>query len=202
MLASGRRKRSKGRSEEKEEKEENGQQQEEEEIAPIRKKTKTSGTLKDKILAIVHDADTLISLQKIKKELISEYHLTENKSFNTNVNKALKALVDANGDNFGKIGGSYHGGVTSRAYLDYSESQKEKLIMKNHQDEGEILCPYCNTWCSCDSWIREDSVARGGLHQCEHCPKQFWSWISDSYLYGHKKEYRYGDGREDYKEIN
>jgi hypothetical protein len=36
----------------------------------------------------------------------------------------------------------------------------------------------------------------------EHCPQQFWSWISDGYLYGHKKEYRYGDGREDYKGIN
>lgn len=199
---SGKRKRSKRREEEKLEEEEPQEEEEIEEIAPKGKKPKASGTLKEKILSIVENSETLISLQKLKKELVVRYGLANNKAFNTNVNKVLKALLDSNDENFGKIGGSYHGGVASRAYLDYSEKEKKKLILQKHQDEGEILCPYCNSWCSSECWIEEDSVARGGLHQCEHCAEEFWSWISDGYLYGHKQEYCYGDGREDYKGIN
>lgn len=162
---------------------------------------KTPTTLKDKIITIVQNSDTLMSLQKIKKLLISDYGYTDNKSFNTNVNKTLKSLVDGNDNNFGKIG-SYHGGVTSRAYLDHQEKEKKESELRNHVDAGDILCPYCNKWCSSDCFIDEDSVARGGRHQCEHCAEEFWSWISDNYLYGHKVEYRYGDGREDYADIN
>jgi hypothetical protein len=161
-------------------------------------KRKKNGTLKDKILAVVRNSDSLLGLQKIKRLLVEDYGLTENKAFNTNVNKAIKALVEANDENFGKIGGSYHGGVASRAYLLHQEKETKKAVLDSHRREGEILCPYCHNWCSSECFIEEDSVARGGRHRCEHCPKDFWSWISDGYLYGHEVEYRYGDGKSDY----
>lgn len=112
---SGKRKRSKRREEEKLEEEEPQEEEEIEEIAPKGKKPKASGTLKEKILSIVENSETLISLQKLKKELVVRYGLANNKAFNTNVNKVLKALLDSNDENFGKIGGSYHGGVAPQS---------------------------------------------------------------------------------------
>jgi hypothetical protein len=155
-------------------------------------------TLKEKILAVVRGSDSLMSRQNIKSLLINDYGVTENKAFNTNVNKALKALIETNEETFGKVGGSYHSGVTSRAYLLHQEKEGANSALESHRRAGNILCPYCGHWCTHECFIEEDSVARGGHHQCQHCHKTFWSWISDGYLYGHKVEYRYGDGKPDY----
>jgi hypothetical protein len=75
-------------------------------VGDVPSKRKKNGTLKDKILAVVRNSYSLLGLQKIKRLLVEDYGLTENKAFNTNVNKAIKALVEANDENFGKIGGS------------------------------------------------------------------------------------------------
>jgi len=187
------------------EQQEEQEQEEEEKESKNRKnkQKKISTTLKEKILTILSNSETLIGLQKIKKILINEYNLNNTKLLNTNVNKTLKLLVEENDiENFGKIGGSYHGGIRSKAYLSYQKEQEKKQEINEHRNNGDVLCPYCNLWCDGDCFVREDSVARGGLYVCEHCSEDFWTWISDGYLYGHKVEYRYGDGRDDYAHLN
>jgi hypothetical protein len=165
---------------------------------------KKSGTIKDKILAIVAASDELVSSIRIKKLLVSEYGIAESSAFNTNVNKTLKGMgdeLDQLRDVFGKIGGSYHGGINSKPYLDHVERTEKEEEMKAHRMNDETFCCYCNQW-NKSTFIREDSVARGGLVQCvmEGCGKEYFVWISDDYLYGHEVEYRYGHphGRLDY----
>lgn len=190
--------------EQEEEVEEEEQQEQEQEQEKRNKKIKTPKTLKEKILTILSNSNTLLGLQKIKKILITEYDMKETKVFNANVNKTLKLLSEDKNeiDRFGKIGGSYHGGIRSQAYLSHEREQREKQELKKHIDDGEVLCPYCNLWCSDECFVREDSVARGGLYLCEHCSEEFWTWISDGYSIGHKVEYRYGDGSDDYADLN
>ncbi len=67
--------------------------------------------------------------------------------------------------------------------------------------KDDIQCPHCDTWNDMmDSWISEDSVARGSRFKCKKCKSFFYTWISDfqSNKRGHTVEYRYGDGRDDY----
>jgi len=106
---------------------------------------------------------------------------------------------------FGKIGGSYHGGIDSIAYIDHTTKTNAANALNARSINGDITCPYCNKWNTSNCFIHEDSVARGGLHRCQvgDCNKEFYSWISDGYLYGHKVEYRYGRiGSDDYRNLN
>eukprot|EP01040_Poterioochromonas_malhamensis_P009941 gene9941-10802_t len=65
--------------------------------------------------------------------------------------------------------------------------------------KDHLQCPHCDTWNHEDeSYIDEDSVARGGVHKCKSCKKRFYTWISDYDRRGHIVEYRYGDGKDDY----
>lgn len=167
-----------------------------ERISP--KKAPKSTTLKQKILAIVAEADTLLGLPSIKRELIAQYGHEDSKIFRANVNKAIKSLLDERHEGFGKVGGSYHAGQESIAFRNNAAQKLKQSELDEHARRGESLCPYCNSWGE-HTFLREDSVARGGRHQCLNCPKKFWTWISDMYLFGHKVEYRYGDGLEDYR---
>lgn len=168
-------------------------------------KKRKPAAIRNCILEMVAEADSLISAVRIKKNLVSDHGMVDSKQFNTNVNKILKSMSENEpADKFGKIGGSYHGGTNSQAYLDHTECTTKAAELKQHEINGEIKCCYCGLWNSRDCFVREDSVARGGLHKCESpaCLKEFWSWISDGYIYGHRKEYRFGYGKEDYAEHN
>ena len=161
--------------------------------ATTRKKPKTT-TTKDKILAILASHHELLCAQRIKKLLVSEYGMPESGAFNTNVNKTLKPLCEqqeALGDVFGKIGGSYHGGVSSKAYLDSVAAVQQQEEARMHEQNGHMLCCYCNTWAESE-FIREDSAARGSLERCGNpaCGEEFWTWISDNCA--HTQEYKYG----------
>lgn len=176
---------------------------ENEEPAPQRPR-RLPTSLKDKILAIVSDSESLISAIRIKKLLIADYGVSDTKASNTKVNTLLKSMSADRNLAFGCIGNSYHSGMGSTAYINYNMKQTAENELKEHSRKMEILCPYCETWNDQRCFVREDSVARGGLHKClnEDCNKNFYSWISDGYLFGHKIEYRYGDGMDDYKDLN
>lgn len=158
-------------------------------------------TMRGRVLAIVAESDELVGLPTLKKKLKNQYGMEDSKAFNTLLNKTLRTMCEENRDDFGKIGGSYHAGPNSTAFLIHQEKEKSRAIMEKHRADGEIDCPHCQFWCGPNCFLREDSVARGGLHECESCGKHFWSWISDGYTRGHTKEYRYGDpmGIADYK---
>lgn len=145
-----------------------------------------------------------MSLQSIKKRLVQEYNMQESKSFNTNVNKSLKNMIQSGVANFGKVGGSYHSGITSNAYLRHQAKEAAAAEMLEREQKGEIQCPHCKSWNGFDAWLREDSVARGSLNRCLNpdCKREYWSWIAD--IYGHTVEYRYRDAvtRAEYRDDN
>ncbi len=166
------------------------------------KSKKTPTTMKEKILHLLAKQEKLIGLVTIKKILKEEYDVEDNKANNTRITKTLKDLSEEERDDFGKIGGSYHGGDNSVAYQEYAEKEAQKearrQFLELHKDE--LQCPHCETWndeMAC--WLGEDSVARGGKYRCKDCNKLFYTWISDyDTRVGHKIEYRYGDGKGDY----
>ena len=139
-----------------------------------KKKSRSNQTLKDKILDIVAIADDLVSLPSLKKKLIKDYDVPESIQFNSNVNKTVKGLLDSNNDKFGKIGGSYHSGIESAAYIKHTEKVAKEEELLQHQRAGEFVCPYCSMW-TVARWIREDSVARGSLNECTLCSREFWT---------------------------
>ncbi|EQC35032.1 hypothetical protein SDRG_07272 [Saprolegnia diclina VS20] len=161
-------------------------------------------TVKERIVYIVSVATQLLGPLTIKKRLLAEFGLTESKPFASNFKKALKELSEEDRDDFGKIGGSYHGGTSSPVYL--ARVAKEEADAAHAAEfaahEGCVKCCFCDHWCSDDCFIDEDSVARGGEYTCSNCHKTFWTWISDGYAYGHPIEYRYGDGKADYADLS
>lgn len=148
-------------------------------------------TMKDKIQAILDSTPKLIGLPTIKKLLMETYAIEDSKIFVSNVNKALKSLVET--EAVGKVGGSYHGGKTSASFLQYQKDceEAEAKRIEEAEHEGETQCPFCDKWCSEECFVKEDSVARGGEHFCDDCGSTFWTWISDDYKYGHEFEYKY-----------
>jgi len=162
-------------------------------------KAKKAVTLKDKILAILAKEEDLIGLASLKKKLLEQYDFPTDgadKANSNKLNKILKALVDEERNDFGKIGGSYHGGVNSPAYIAYDADRAAKQAAQDeweaHRDE--LQCPYCMKWDDEMSvWKGEDSVARGGKYECSGCKKIYWTWISDypTRKLGHQKEYKY-----------
>jgi hypothetical protein len=63
--------------------------------------------MKECVLHIVAEADKFVGLATVKKLLINNYGFKETGAFKTQLSKCLKALVDENRDDFGKIGGYY-----------------------------------------------------------------------------------------------
>jgi DNA-directed RNA polymerase subunit RPC12/RpoP len=160
-----------------------------------KKSTKQPKTLREKILHVLSTEDQLVSLIKLKKRLAESYEIEETTANNNKINKLLKTLQDEEGREayFGKIGGSYHGGIHSPAYQAWKQADDERQAKeaedKAHEDD--INCPFCGQWNDCmATWKGEDSIARGGRYRCDHCGKAFWSWISDGYRYGHEVEYK------------
>ncbi|KDO31772.1 hypothetical protein SPRG_03692 [Saprolegnia parasitica CBS 223.65] len=160
--------------------------------APPAKKTASSQdaarkakakTMKARIVYILSVATQLVGPLTIKKRLFAEFGVTESKLFASNFKKALKELGDENRDDFGRVGGSYHGGTSSPAYL------------------ARVAEEEADTAHAAELAAHEDSVARGGEYECSNCHKTFWTWISDGYVYGHPIEYRYGDGKDDYADL-
>ncbi|KAF0699484.1 Aste57867_9954 [Aphanomyces stellatus] len=153
-------------------------------------------TLMERILFIVQGATSLVGLPTLKKRLIDEFGLTDSPTFRKNVAKALATLSESGRSDFGKIGGSYHGGEASEAYLAHKEAQdtaqeaaEEDEKMK---DSGCTKCCWCDQWCDDDCCLGEDSIARGSKYKCVHCDRIYWTWISDGYVYGHPVEYKKG----------
>ena len=101
-------------------------------------------TLKDKILDLVSKEEQLISLIAMKKILAEQYdcgcaNVKESTAMNTKINKTLKSLVDENRDDFGKIGGSYHGGEQIVAYLNHMEATAQGGDCDNGgEDDDEV----------------------------------------------------------------
>ncbi|RLO12991.1 hypothetical protein DYB28_015921 [Aphanomyces astaci] len=158
----------------------------------IKAKAKTT---KDRILFILAKATTLVGVPTIKKRLVEEYGLTESKAFNTNVNKALAALSSEQRADFGKVGGSYHAGDASAAYIQHFQGKAsaaaDEANAQKYMDQGCIQCCHCGEWCPGDCEVGEDSIARGSKYKCFACDKVFWTWISDGYTTGHEVEYKY-----------
>lgn len=153
-------------------------------------------TLKEKILAVVASQDTLVGLATIKKVLAEQYDFESSTANNNKINKTLKTMSEEHRDDFGKIGGSYHGGANSAAFLAHEGkvAAEQALIDEYKAHEGEVQCPFCFVYSDEEIYGRgEDSVARGGRFQCSGCNKTFFTWISDHFTtrLGHKKEYKF-----------
>jgi hypothetical protein len=162
-----------------------------------KKFTKQPVTVKEKILHLLAKEDKLIGLATIKKLLKSEYEIDDSKANDSRITKALKELEEEEREDFGKIGGSYHGGENSTAYQAHATEEAEKAAKRkflvDHKDEYQ--CPYCETWNDqITTWKGEDSIARGSKFQCSNCKEMFYSWISDctTNLVGHRVEYKKG----------
>jgi hypothetical protein len=158
---------------------------------------KTPKTLKDKVLQLLAVEDTLVSLPSIKKLLRENYQIEDTTANNNKLNKTLKTLLEEDRDDFGKIGGSYHGGKNSTAFLEYEvqRTAKELQQAEDKLHENDVKCCFCLTWCdSMKTWKGEDSIARGGIHKCSNdaCKKTFYTWIGDGYRIGHEVEYKRG----------
>lgn len=129
------------------------------------KKNKKPTSLKEKILHLLSLQDKLIGLASIKKILKEDYDIEDNKANNNRINKTLKELSEEEGrDDFGKVGGSYHGGVNSPAYQEYAEQESEKEAKRKAAAEhpDDFQCPYCDAWNDAlETWRGEDSIARG-----------------------------------------
>ncbi|RHY54692.1 hypothetical protein DYB30_004240 [Aphanomyces astaci] len=169
--------------------------------APKRRVPPKPKSLKDRIVSIVTESSIMLGAPTIKKKLVHDFGLVNSRAFNTNVNKALKELADDDDrKDFGKCGGSYHAGPTSAAYLAHVAKETEAGQLEAYKREGRVLCCHCNQW-TLNEFIREDYVARGAECLCCGCNKTYFTWISDGYTEGHEVEYRFGDGREEYKQI-
>ncbi|KAF0699482.1 Aste57867_9952 [Aphanomyces stellatus] len=149
-------------------------------------------TLIGRILFIIQDATNLVGMPTVKKRLIDEFDMTDSPSFRKKVAKALAKLSECDRADFGKIGGSYHGGEDSAAYLAYEEAQEAMEEEEKMKDAGCTKCCWCAQWCDDDCFIREDSIGRGSKYKCIHCDRIYWTWISDGYVYGHDVEFKKG----------
>ena len=90
-------------------------------------------TLKDKIIAVLSKEDNMIGLASLKKQLLEQYDFPTDggdKANSNKLNKTLKAMVDEDRNDFGKVGGSYHGGVNSAAFIAYSAEEAAKKAAK------------------------------------------------------------------------
>src|SRR5688572_28107082 len=92
-------------------------------------------TLKDKILDLVQNAEAFVSLVALKKTLAEQYEVPDTSANNTKILKTLKALLEENRNDFGKIGGSYHGGVNSLAY-ERHEAMRKRADAENAEAEA------------------------------------------------------------------
>jgi len=93
-------------------------------------------TIKDQIFTVVHEADRPLGLASIKKELVLKYNRVESKVFGSHVRKALKELMEEMRKDFGKSGGSYHGGAGSRsdpARIEERESEERKVAAEQRK---------------------------------------------------------------------
>lgn len=129
----------------------------------------------------------------LKKLLEENYEIeANNKTNNSRLLKTLKELGNeaekGERDDFGKIGGSYHGGESSLAYQRHVEEEVEDEKERNYQatHKGEIQCPYCQTWKNADSddndddsWEREEDWEKGKRYFCGTCSQVLYSWLSD-----------------------
>lgn len=133
------------------------------------KKSKKSppSTLKEKILFVLSQQESLIGLATLKKLLEENYEIeANNKANNSHLLKTLKELGN--------------------------EAEKGE---RDDFGKGEIQCPYCQTWKNADSddndddsWEREEDWEKGKRYFCGTCSQVFYSWLSDCdrNLVGHK----------------
>lgn len=163
---------------------------------------KTPKTLKEKILHLLATEDAFVSLPAMKKLLRENYDLEESTASNNKLNKTLKALLEENRDDFGKIGGSYHCGKKGTAFREYETQRTANELKaeedKLHEDDEYAKCPFCLTWCDMNARKSIDSIYRGSIFKCseQSCKKKFYTWPTDGYKMGHEIEYK---NSEDYR---
>jgi sarcosine oxidase delta subunit len=171
------------------------------EAAAAPKRAKSS--MKEKILHLLAAQEKFVGLQTIKKILRDQYDVEESKANNTRILKTLKDLEAQEediADKFGKVGGSYHGGTASAAYLEYAANNaaQEAFEKEIAEHADELKCPFCERWFpdNEDTWQGEDSIARGGKYICSLCNKTVYTWIGDNLPFAHKVEYRFSSREE------
>ncbi|KAF0692882.1 Aste57867_16084 [Aphanomyces stellatus] len=181
----------------------------------------TPTTMNDRILYLVRKATTLLGAPTIKKQLIQEFGAKDTPQFRKSVTDTLASLLESGRADFGKIGGSYHAGYASdiiAAHMDAARKHpdeaanwydyiaarakaKAEAAGKSGaaRDDG-LACCWCGQWCNNDdTFLDEDSSARGAKHRCTHCHRIFWTWISDgvSHTVEYKKRSQDLDGLSD-----
>ena len=157
---------------------------------------KAPKTLKEKILHVLSQEVSLVGLASLKKLLAEQFNIEATTANNNKLNKTLKALCEEKRDDFGKIGGSYHGGIHSPAFIahDTERAAQQAILDEYEAHDGEVQCPHCMIYNDeLATWKGEDSVARGSKFECTGCAKTFYTWISDYHTsrLGHKKEYKF-----------
>eukprot|EP01104_Vermistella_antarctica_P000611 TRINITY_DN10762_c0_g1_i1.p1 TRINITY_DN10762_c0_g1~~TRINITY_DN10762_c0_g1_i1.p1 ORF type:complete len:231 (+),score=49.45 TRINITY_DN10762_c0_g1_i1:48-740(+) len=154
-------------------------------------KTKKGGkkTIKQCILLIVKDAPKPFGLASIKKHLTTEHGWKAGTAFNNNVNKALKALVAEDRADFGKEGGSYHGGPSSASHPSSGGSD---------DDEEYVDCNGCNLSVPASD-LRDCDYHESDARMCSMCMTSFYhsragsygfycSWCEDEYNNGSESD--------------
>jgi predicted RNA-binding Zn-ribbon protein involved in translation (DUF1610 family) len=145
---------------------------------------KAPKTLKEKILDLLANQETFVGLPKIKSILAKVYDVEESASNNVKINKALKLLSEEERDDFGKIGGSYHGGEQSpaylfnEAYLAQEQADKDARALEGPKDD--MRCPNCRDWGKYHDFIIVEEESDGALEgsretmfQCPSCGGDF-----------------------------
>eukprot|EP01039_Chlorochromonas_danica_P003827 gene3828-4178_t len=161
---------------------------------------KAPKTLKDKILDLLTKQESLVGLPTIKSILAKEYEVEESSANNTKINKTLKLLLEEERDDFGKIGGSYHGGKSSPAYLAHQalldQQQAERDAEALQEPRDDMRCPYCQCWGRHKDYLvleeEKEGCLQGSkvtLYRCLNCDKDFKVTINENmsglfYSYG------------------
>ena len=100
---------------------------------------KSPNSIEEKILALLRDQSKVIGLPTIKKVLIAEYGCKDSPAFRKNVGQTLKILESVERADFGKSGGSYHGGESSRTGKKaLAAEKKQNRLLKQELGEGTV----------------------------------------------------------------
>lgn len=149
-----------------------------------KKKAKKPTTIVDKILDLLSKEDKLIGLATIKKILKERYDVEDNAGNNKRISKALKDLSsDTERLDFGKIGGSYHGGIGSTAYVTHLAEQdndgRDSSDGDNDDHTGMLECPMCEIHADRPKWCHPVKPLHKQKYYCDDCDHHFYPWTKD-----------------------
>eukprot|EP00041_Stephanoeca_diplocostata_P039932 m.1638173 g.1638173 ORF g.1638173 m.1638173 type:complete len:212 (-) comp27117_c0_seq1:161-796(-) len=143
------------------------------------------------ILVIVKDAEKLLGIPTLMKELASRHGRQTTPAFRKVVKRALDKLVSEKRADFSKHGESYFAGKDSVVGIKLRElREKEAVAEANRKEanEGKLRCPWCSALINTTDLtfsvdVFEAFDARGAGYTCvpgqQGCGKTFYT----SYLY-------------------